>query len=112
MNNEQEIKNMILYIQDTLYVFGGKWRFPIIIAMKHGNHRFKDIKNCLPKITNRVLSKELKELEANKMITRTVFDTSPVSVEYKLTEYCYSAREIVDAMAAWGEKHRNKIRED
>lgn len=109
--NEKRTKNMILFVQDTLYVFGGKWRLPIIIAIKHGNKRFKDIKTFLPKITNRVLSKELKELEANKMVVRTVYDTSPVSVEYTLSEYCYTAKKIVDAMAAWGEQHRKKIKE-
>jgi DNA-binding HxlR family transcriptional regulator len=110
--NEKITKNMIMYVQDTLYVFGGKWRLPIIIAIKQGNSRFTDIKTFIPKITNRVLSKELKELEANKMVVRTVFDTSPVTVEYKISQYCYTAKAIVDSMAAWGKQHREKIKED
>ncbi|WP_394758082.1 winged helix-turn-helix transcriptional regulator [Flavobacterium sp.] len=110
--NEKITKNMIMYVQDTLYVFGGKWRLPIIIAIKQGNSRFTDIKAFIPKITNRVLSKELKELEVNKMVVRTVYDTSPITVEYKISPYCYTAKEIVDSMAAWGKQHREKIKED
>lgn len=98
-------------MQDTLYVLGGKWRLPIIIAVKHGNKRFKDIKECIPKITNRVLSKELKELETNKLIKRTVYDSSPVTVEYTFTDYASTVRDVIVAMANWGELHRKKIRE-
>lgn len=106
-----QIKNLILHVQDTLYVLGGKWRLPIIIAIKHGNHRFKDIKDFVPKITNRVLSAELKSLEANKLITRTVYDTSPISVEYKITEYALTVKEVVNTMGDWGANHRKKLRE-
>jgi DNA-binding HxlR family transcriptional regulator len=105
----EEVAKKISYVQDTLYVIGGKWKLPIIIALYHENTRFKDLKNCIPKITSRVLSKELKDLEANQMITRTVYDTTPVSVEYKLTEYCFTAKEVVIAMELWGENHRKKI---
>lgn len=106
-----QIKNLIAHVQDTLFVLGGKWRLPIIIAIKHGNHRFKDIKNFVPKITNRVLSAELKSLEANKLITRTVYDTSPIIVEYKITEYALTVKEVVNTMGEWGENHRKKLRE-
>jgi len=106
-----QIKNLILHVQDTLYVLGGKWRLPIIIAIKHGNHRFKDIKDFVPKITNRVLSSELKSLEANKLITRTVYDTSPIMVEYKVTEYALTVKEVVNTMGEWGLNHRKKLKE-
>ena len=106
-----QIKNLIAHVQDTLFVLGGKWRLPIIIAIKHGNHRFKDIKDFVPNITNRVLSAELKTLEANKLITRTVYDTSPIIVEYKITEYALTVKEVVNTMGEWGENHRKKLKE-
>lgn len=106
-----EIKKLILHVQDTLYVLGGKWRLPILIAIKHGNHRFKDIKDFVPKITNRVLSAELKTLEANKLITRTVYDTSPIIVEYKITEYGLTVKEVANTMGEWGSNHRKKLKE-
>ncbi|WP_100612962.1 winged helix-turn-helix transcriptional regulator [Confluentibacter lentus] len=106
-----QIKKLILHVQDTLFVLGGKWRLPIIIAIKHGNHRFKDIKDFVPKITNRVLSAELKSLEANKLITRAVYDTSPIIVEYKITEYALTVKEVVNTMGEWGANHRKKLKE-
>lgn len=106
-----QIKNLIAHVQDTLFVLGGKWKLPIIIAIKHGNHRFKDIKEFVPKITNRVLSAELKSLEVNKLITRTVYDTSSITVEYKITEYALSVKEVVNTMGDWGANHRKKLKE-
>jgi DNA-binding HxlR family transcriptional regulator len=105
-----QIKNLILHVQDTLYVLGGKWRLPIIIAIKHGNYRFKDIKDFIPKITNRVLS--LKALEANKLIIRTVYATSPIIVEYKITEYALTVKEVINTMGEWGANHRKKLKEE
>ena len=58
-----------MYVQDTLYVLGGKWKLLIILALSNGNSRFTEIRKSIPKITTRMLSKELKELEINKLIT-------------------------------------------
>jgi DNA-binding HxlR family transcriptional regulator len=107
---EHEIQTLIAHVQDTLYVLGGKWRLPIIIAIKHGNKRFKDIKAFIPKITNRVLSAELKQLEANKLIKRTVYDDYPITVEYTITDYADTVKALVKAMGAWGEGHRKVVR--
>lgn len=108
---EEEIRTLIMNVQDTLYVLGGKWRLPILIAIKHGNQRFKDIKATVPNITNRVLSAELKELEINYLIKREVHDSYPVSVEYTITEYGLTVKEVATTMGKWGEKHRIKVME-
>jgi DNA-binding HxlR family transcriptional regulator len=108
---EQEIKTLIAHVQDTLHVLGGKWRLPIIIAIKHGNKRFKDIKAFVPKITNRVLSAELKQLEVNKLIKRTVYEDYPITVEYTITEYSNTVKDVVKVMGAWGDGHRKKVKE-
>jgi DNA-binding HxlR family transcriptional regulator len=105
----EEVAKKIKFVEDTLYVMGGKWKLPIIIALYHGSNRFKDLKTCIPKITSRVLSKELKDLETNQMVLRTVYNTSPVKVEYTLTDYCFTLKDIVIAMEKWGENHRKKI---
>lgn len=101
----------ITYVQDTLYVISGKWRLPILIAMYYGNKRFRDIQRAVPNITTRVLSKELKELEANKLIVRKVYDSSPVLIEYTSSPYCKSLHPLVEEMAKWGKNHRDKIRQ-
>jgi DNA-binding HxlR family transcriptional regulator len=106
---EKRIKDKIKFVQDTLYVISGKWKLPIIISLYYGNARFKDLQATIPKITNRVLSKELKELEANQLITRTVYDTSPVSIEYALAEYSHTLLPVIQTMAKWGEQHRVKV---
>jgi len=108
---EQEIKfkEKIKAIQDTMYVIGGKWKIVIILSIYNGNKRFNDIAASIPKITNRVLSKELKHLEENLLISRKVIDEYPVRIEYTLTEYCLSIDELAGPMEKWGKNHMKKI---
>lgn len=96
-------------VRDTLYVLSGKWKLPIIIALLDGPRRFKDLQRELEDITPKVLSKELKELELNEFVTRTVYATSPVTVEYELTKYSQSLNKIIDEMRDWGLQHRKRI---
>ena len=96
-------------VRDTLYVLSGKWKLPIIIALSVGPTRFKDLQRGLEDITPKVLSKELKELELNDFVTRTVYATSPVTVEYALTEYSQSLNKIIEEMRAWGLQHRKRM---
>jgi DNA-binding HxlR family transcriptional regulator len=63
----------------------------------------------VPKITTKVLSKELKDLETNLLVIRTVYDTSPVTVEYTVSPYCKSLKPLVDEMILWGYNHRKKL---
>jgi len=106
---EISMTDKIKYVQDTLYVISGKWKLPILMTMYDGQSRFRQIQRNIPKITTRVLSKELKDLEANKLIVRTVYNSSPVSIEYTLTPYSYTIKPVVDEMVNWGENHRKKI---
>jgi DNA-binding HxlR family transcriptional regulator len=96
-------------LQDTLYFIGGKWRLPIINSICNGNRRFREIERSIPGITTRMLSKELKEMEMNKLVKRNVYDESPVLVEYEPTEYCRSFGNIIMAMISWGREHRRVV---
>lgn len=107
--DELSIEQKIGYVQDTVFVVGGKWKLSIMIAMNNGNKRFRDIQRSVPPITTKVLSKELKDLEENKLVIRTVYDTSPVTVEYTVSPYCKSLAPLVDEMIKWGMNHRKKI---
>lgn len=103
-------KKEIMAIHDTMDVLGGKWKISIISTMCYYNQRrFTDILNDLNGISNKQLSKELKELEQNKLIKRTVLDTQPISVQYNLTEYGWSLRSLINDLAEWGVKHRRVI---
>ena len=97
-------------VRDSLYVIGGKWKLPIIIALLEGPQRFRELQRSLEGITPKVLSKELKDLELNAFIVRTVYDTTPVTVEYRLTEYSRTLKPVLNALRIWGEKHREHIR--
>ncbi len=98
-------------LQDTIYVIGGKWRLQILYSICMGNRRFREIERSISGITTRMLSKELKAMELNNLITRTVYPTTPVTVEYRETEYCTSLVPIFESMIEWGQKHRKKLRE-
>ncbi|HET6542185.1 MAG TPA: helix-turn-helix domain-containing protein [Chryseolinea sp.] len=99
----------VLALHDTLNVIHGKWRMPIIGSLLYGKKRFKELEREIPHITPRMLSKELKELELNGILKRTVFDTIPVTVEYELTKSGKSLNEILDPMIEWGLQHRKNV---
>lgn len=105
MREISTVSDKIGYIQNTLKAINGKWKLPILISMYAGKSRFRDIQRTIPNITTRVLSKELKELEADKLIIRIVHDGHPVSVEYKLTTYSFTLTPVVDEMIKWGKQH-------
>lgn len=104
-NQSEEVQAL----QDTIYVIGGKWKLPIINSICNGNKRFRDIQRSIPGITTRMLSRELKEMELNKLITRTVYAETPVIVEYESTDYCKTFGPIILAMIDWGKQHKKKI---
>ena len=99
----------ILALSDTLNVVSGKWKLPIVASLLKGNNRFKDLQESIGKITPRMLSKELKELEVNGMVRRLVYDQTPVLIEYKLTESGKSIISVIDAMIDWGLTHRKDV---
>ncbi len=99
----------VLAVNDTLNVITGKWKLPIIGTLLFDKKRFTEIQRNIPKITPRMLSKELKDLEMNGIVKRTVYDTIPVSVEYELTNSAKSLGEVLDKMLEWGLMHRKSI---
>ena len=104
-----ECNQYVLPVRDTLDILSGKWKLPIIGALMMGNKRFKEMEREIPKITARMLSKELKELEVNQLVKRTVYDTTPVTVEYELTPYGATLKEVLIVLGNWGIKHRSRI---
>lgn len=99
-------------LEDALYVIGGKWKLKVIIALREGNvKRFNEIQRRIQGISAKVLSNELKEMELNGFVTRTVHNQTPVVVEYALTEYSASLSFVLRELVEWGKTHREKIRE-
>ena len=99
----------IMAVKDALDVLNGRWKLPILVSLKFGNKRFKEISKEINGITDKMLSKELKELEINKLVTRTVYDTFPPTVEYAITEHGLSLDTVILSLRDWGVDHRKKI---
>lgn len=98
--------SFIMAVNDTMNVLTGKWKLPIMATLIFGKKRFKEIEREIPRITPRMLSKELKELELNGIIKRTVHDTFPVVIEYEFTESGRNIKSVLDSMVEWGLEHR------
>ena len=103
-------KKQMMAIQDSMDVLSGKWKIAIISSICLFNkRRFSDVLNDVVGISNKMLSKELKELEINKLIKRTVLDTQPITVQYELTKHGKSLQIIIQNLTDWGVQHRKVI---
>ena len=107
---QQHQKKRMRSVLDAMDVLNGKWKIAIISSICcYKKRRFSDILNDVEGISNRMLSKELKELEINQLIKRTVLDTQPITVQYELTEHGNTLQTIISNLSDWGIVHRNKI---
>lgn len=88
-----------------LSVVGGKWKLVILYLLDHGVNRFGRMRRAIEGISKQMLAKQLRELEADGVISREVFAEVPPRVEYALTEKGESLLPVVEAMRAWGERH-------
>lgn len=103
----------ILALKDAIELVSGKWKFCILLNLyNYGTMRFKDLQETSVGITPKVLSKELQELEENLLITRTVNSTKPVTVSYALTPHAIEIQPVINALIAFGLKHRTKIKDN
>jgi DNA-binding HxlR family transcriptional regulator len=93
-------------VTTTLSVIGGKWKPIILYTIYRETKRFSEIKKLIPTISQKMLTQQLRELEADDIILRRVFPVVPPRVEYSLTDYGRTLMPILDAMVAWGEKHK------
>lgn len=98
----------VLAMRDTLDLVGGKWKLVLLTILRGGKRRFKELSREAD-ISPRILSKELHELEMNGLVSRTVCDTKPITVEYALTSYSETLTDVLMSMEKWGEEHRKKI---
>ncbi|MBV7531720.1 helix-turn-helix domain-containing protein [Chitinophaga sp. sic0106] len=99
-------------LRDGLEILGGKWKLLIVQYLanrqEQTNH-FKKMQRELEGISAKMLTKELRDLEVNKIVKRTVMDTRPVVVAYALTSYGRSVLPVADVLIAWGMNHRKEI---
>lgn len=102
-------KSRMMPVQDALDILHGKWKLLILMSLSEGPMRFKEIQRQVEGITAKMLSKELKDLEINELVQRTVYDTIPVAVEYSRTAYGDSLKKVIEELHAWGVQHRKRV---
>jgi len=99
----------MLSIKDALEAVEGRWKLLILFSLSAGPKRFKELSREVAGITDKTLSKELKNLETNQLIIRKVFDTFPPTVQYSITQHGLSLGKVLDELHFWGLAHREKI---
>lgn len=97
-------------IEITLKVIGGKWKCVILWWLRHEAKRFSELKQLMPGITQKVLTQQLRELEADGLIRRKVYRETPPRTEYSLTSYGETIRPITELMCNWGKAHKPEYR--
>ena len=99
-------------VKVTLQVMSGKWKPMILWHIHKSPRRFNELVREMPGVTPKILSQQLKELEFNYIVKRTVLETVPPHVEYGMTEYGKTLCPVLEEMAAWGEMHGAKMGKD
>lgn len=109
MEGKKDKEFGIKVVADVLDIIGGKWRGKILARLCDSPMRFNELKASCGSITSSTLTKELRYLEDIKIVERRVLNTSPVTVEYALTEHGSSIKEIISSIVIWGIKHRETV---
>ncbi len=99
----------MLSIRDALEALEGKWKLLILFALSEEPKRFRQLAREVSGITDKTLSKELKNLEANKLIRREVYDTFPPTVEYSITPHGMTLEKVLKELHFWGLLHRREV---
>lgn len=96
-------------VEATLELIGGKWKGIILYHLLDGKLRFSELKRLIPCVTQRMLTKQLRELEADGLVTRTVHPEVPPRVEYEMTKEGKTLKEILHSLKKWGSTHAVKL---
>jgi len=105
----KDCSHKILAISDTMEILNGKWKMSIIACLCYQPMRYSELLKEVTGISGKMLSRELKDLEINELIERNVLNTAPVAVEYKITEYGKTLKQLTNTIADWGSIHRQRI---
>jgi DNA-binding HxlR family transcriptional regulator len=92
----------------TAELIGGRWKIVLLWYLFQGVQRFSDFQRAVPGITHKVLTHQLRDLEKNGLLTRTVYPEVPPKVEYHVTALGLSLKPVIDAMHQWGAEHPSK----
>ena len=96
-------------VSNALTMLGGKWKINIIYQLSQKTTRFGELRRLLGNVTQQMLSKQLKEMERDKLIIRKVYDVVPPKVEYSLAEFGKSSLPILNSLHHWGKSKKRII---
>lgn len=98
-------------VETTLTLIGDKWKVLILRDLMPGTKHFGELKKSIGTVSQKVLTAQLRDMEANGLVHREVYPEVPPKVEYSLTELGQSLKPILDAMWNWGEDYKSSIKE-
>lgn len=99
-------------VQTCLNFISDKWKILIIRDLLDGTKRFNELKKSLAPVTQKMLTQQLREMEADGIIHREVYPVVPPKVEYSLTELGLSLKPVIEAMKVWGEKLKEDLKNE
>ncbi len=97
------------YVETTLLLISGKWKVLILRDLINETKRFGELKKSIHSISQKVLTQQLREMEEDGLVERTVYAEVPPRVEYSLTEDGMSLKPVLNSMLAWGNQYKQKI---
>ncbi len=111
MSEQKNIKDLpVCPVETTLTLIGDKWKVLILRDLMPGKKRFGELKKSIGSVSQKVLTAQLRDMEANGLVNRKVYAEVPPRVEYSLTDLGYSLKPILDAMWNWGEDYKNSLK--
>ncbi len=116
MNTENTTENALpdklpeCPVETTLTLISDKWKVLIIRDLLDGTKRFGELKKSIGHVTQKVLTTQLRQMEASGLVERTVYAEVPPKVEYTLTDVGYSLRPVLDAMGEWGMQYKARFK--
>ena len=96
-------------VEAAISLIDGKWKGVVLFHLSHGTLRFNELRRLLPEVTQRTLTNQLRELEADGLIARQVYAQVPPKVEYSLSELGRSLQPILDALKQWGDANLHRF---
>ncbi|MBD3917348.1 helix-turn-helix transcriptional regulator [Paenibacillus sp. PR3] len=107
MHDEDKVYNTA--VEATLEVIGGKWKPVILFHLTFGKKRNGELMHLIPTMSQKVLTQQLSELTRDGIVNRIAYNQVPPKVEYELTDYGWSLKEILHLMCRWGDVHVDKV---
>ncbi len=98
-------------VEAALEIIGGKWKGVILFHLMSGTKRFNELRRLIPNVTQRMMTLQLRELEADGVVARKIYQQIPPRVEYSLTEFGRSLEPILLLVRDWGDEHIGQITE-